>query len=134
MSEIPAESAPKPLAPLVENVTQAGAACLITMVQGNLLAITLGHWLIASRTGLLSGAIATAALFVAGWKRRSLVALVLGVATFAVDYWSHPSHFGGAVMEAVVTALAASALSLLVGKLLARRRTTAIHDGPGGAR
>ena len=127
MSETSAES-PKPLAPLVENVTSAATACLVTMVQGNLLAITLTHWLIASRTGLVSGAIATAAVYVAGWGRRSLVALVLGIATFGVDYWSHPSHFGGAVMEAVVTALAASALSLLVGKLLARRRTAAIHD------
>ena len=132
MSETPAESVHarptrKPLAPLVENVTESATACLITMVQGNLLAITLGHWLIASRTGLVSGAIATAAVFVAGSSRRWLVALLLGVTTFAVDYFSHPSHFGGAVAEAVVTALAASMLSLVVGKLLRRRRTEAVQ-------
>ena len=124
---MPAAARSKPthkrLAPLIENVTEAATACMITMVQGNLLAITFGHWLIASRTGLISGTIATVAVFVAGSNRRWLIALLLGVTTFTVDYFGHPSHFGGAVSEAVVTALAASALSLLVGKMLTRWRS-----------
>ena len=112
----------KPLVPLVENVTQSATACLLTMVQGNLLTLTLGHWLIASRTGLVSGTIATAALWLAGSRRRWMVALLLGVLTFAVDYWSHPSHFGGAATEAVATGVAAGVLSALVGKVIGWRR------------
>ena len=119
----PARAAHKPLAPLVENVTESATACLVTMVQGNLLAMTLGHWLIASRTGLLSGAVATAALMVAGSTRRWMVAALLAAATFAVDLFSHPSQFGGALTEAAVTGVGAGVLSLLVGKVIVRRRT-----------
>jgi hypothetical protein len=107
----------RPLAPLVENVTQATAACLIAMVQGNLLSLTAAHWLIASRTGLLSGAIATAALWVAGDRRRWMMAALLTVATIGADYLSHPSHFGGVLGEAILTGLTAGVLSLLVGRI-----------------
>ncbi|MCG8467400.1 MAG: hypothetical protein MJB57_04225, partial [Gemmatimonadetes bacterium] len=48
--------------PLVENVAESGLACLITMVQGNILALGLGHWLVASRTGLFAGAAAAAVI------------------------------------------------------------------------
>jgi hypothetical protein len=116
----------------VENVTESATACLVTMVQGNLLAMTLGHWLIASRTGLLSGAVATAALMVAGSTRRWMVAALLAAATFAVDLFSHPSQFGGALTEAAVTGVGAGVLSLLVGKVIARRRTR-FAERAGGA-
>jgi hypothetical protein len=127
MIEKPAEpdesgAARKPLGPLLENVTQSATACLVTMVQGNVLALTLGHWLIASRTGVVSGAVATAALWVVGSRRRSAIAALLASTTFAVDYFSHPSHFGSALTEAAVTGLAAGVLSLVVGRVLAWRK------------
>ena len=113
--------------PLLENVSESATACMITMLQGNLFAMTLGHWIIASRTGVISGAAATAALVLSGGRKRVTVALLLALATFAADYWSHPSHFGGAVTEALVTALAAGGLSLVVGRILSlwRARTMA---------
>ena len=46
------------LLPYVENMTEAGCACLIMMVQGDLLSLGLAHWAIASQTGLVAGAIA----------------------------------------------------------------------------
>ena len=110
----------RPLGPFVEQVTEAGTACLITMVQGNLLALTLGHWLIASRTGVITGTIATGALLLTRVQNRWLVAGMLALTTLAVDYASHPSHFGGAVGEAVVTGTAAGVLSLLSGMIWKR--------------
>ena len=85
------------------------------MVQGNLLALTFGHWLIASRTGLVAGTVATLALLLAGHRNRWIVAGLIAGATILADYLSHPSHFGGVVGEAIVTGLAAGALSLVVG-------------------
>lgn len=114
----------KPLAPLLENVTEAATACLIAMVQGNLLSLTLTHWLIASRTGLLSGTIATAALWLAGTRRRWVMAALLTVATIGADYVNHPSHFGGVLGEAIVTGLVAGALSLVVGRVWAYVRSS----------
>jgi hypothetical protein len=100
-----------PYKSIVENVTQSATACLVTMVQGNLLTLTLAHWLIASRTGLLSGTVATASIWLLGERRRWVVAAVLTATTIGADYLSHPGHFGGVVTEAVVTGLAAGALS-----------------------
>ena len=39
--------------PMLENVTESAAACMLTMVQGNVLAFGLGHWIVASQTGIL---------------------------------------------------------------------------------
>lgn len=110
------------IGPLVENVTEAGLACVLTMVQGNLIVLSVSHWIIASRTGLVAGVIATVALLLAKTERRWLVAVVLGVATTVVDYVVHPGGFGPAWAEAAVTGLAAAALSLLVGTLVRRLR------------
>jgi hypothetical protein len=87
------------------------------MTQGNLLTLTLTHWLIASRTGLLSGTIVAAAVWVAGERRRWMIAALLALATIAADYLSHPSHFGGVLGEAIATGLVAGALSLMVGRV-----------------
>ena len=107
---------PKPLGPLVENVTESAAACLLAMTQGNLLTLTLTHWLIASRTGLVAGTLVAAALWVFGERRRWIIAALLALATMAADYLSHPSHFGGLLGEAIVTGVAAAVLSLAAGK------------------
>jgi hypothetical protein len=115
------------LRPLVENIGESTTACLVTMVQGNLFALSLGHWLIASRTGLVAGVVATAALLLARAESRWVVSAALGVVTAVVDYFVHPGQFGPIVMEAIVTGLAASLLSLLVGAVVRRwpRRSSA---------
>lgn len=113
------------ITPLVENVAEATTACLITMVQGNLLALTLGHWIVASRTGVIAGLVATAALMAARAERRWLVSLALGSITAVVDYFVHPGQFGPAIAEAVVTGAGAGVLSLLVGSLISRVRRPA---------
>lgn len=104
--------------PFIENISEATAACLITMVQGNLLAITLGHWLIAAETGLIAGAIASAALVVWKTSKAWVVSLLLGVVTTIVDYIVHGGGFGSAFIEAAVTGAGAAVLSFGIGAIV----------------
>lgn len=103
------------ITPFVENIAESTAACLITMVQGNILAFTLSHWLIASQTGLLAGSIAAVAVIAAQTHKRWVISVVLGVTTAIVDYFVHPGGFGPVIMEAIVTGVAASLLSYVIG-------------------
>lgn len=104
--------------PLVENIAESGAACLVTMVQGNLLALGLSHWLIASQTGIVAGTAATAAIVVAKTDKRWVMAVVLGIATAIVDYVVHPGMFGPIALEAIVTGVGAAVLSLAAGAIV----------------
>lgn len=108
----------KKLTPFVENIAESTTACLITMVQGNLLALGLGHWLIASQTGIAAGSITAAAILLSKTDKRWLVSLLLGVITAIVDYFVHPGMFGTVVTEAIVTGIGAAVLSYLVGTIV----------------
>ena len=110
------------IAPFVENITEATAACLVTMVQGNILAITLGHWLVASQTGIVAGAVASGIFLVWRASKPWMIATILGVATAVVDFFVHPGQFGPLMMEAIITGVGAGALSYLVGVTLVRVR------------
>ncbi len=103
------------VAPLVEYVAESTTACLVTMVQGNLLALTFSHLLIASQTGVVAGAIASVAIILSRTNQRWIVSLVLGTGTAIVDFFVHPGMFGPVAMEAIVTGMAAAVLSYLVG-------------------
>ena len=105
----------KKSAPLIEYVAESTTACLVTMVQGNLLALTMGHLLIASQTGVIAGAIATAGIFLTRTSKRWLISIVLGAVTGIVDFFVHPGMFGTVATEAVVTGLGAALMSYLVG-------------------
>jgi hypothetical protein len=93
------------------------------MLGGNVFAMTWTHWVIASRTGLASGALATVAVLVAGKRGRTFVAVALLLATIFGDYLAHPSHFLGPLAEPFVTGIGAAALSFLIGKALEIRRS-----------
>ncbi len=100
--------------PFVENAAEATTACLLTMVQGNLLAISIGHWIIASQTGIAAGAVTAAVLYVWSNVNPWKVALLLGVFTALADFFVHPGMFGPVALEAIVTGAGAAALSWLV--------------------
>ena len=117
-----AKSPQEKVLPFVENISESAVACLFTMVQGNVLALGLSHWLIASQTGLLAGVLTSIALIIAHSTKRWVVALVLGLITAVVDYLVHPGMFGPQALEAIVTGLGAAILSLLVGWLITRYR------------
>ena len=113
------------ITPVIEYVAESATACLVTMVQGNILALTLSHLIIASQTGVFAGAIAAIALFLSRTGKRWLVSAVLGAATAIVDYFVHPGMFGTVATEAIVTGIAAGLLSYIVGSLVRyfRKRT-----------
>lgn len=105
------------LTPIVENVAESTAACLVTMVQGNLLAVGLSHWIVASQTGVVAGTITSAALIATQTDKRWLVAVLLGSVTAIVDFFMHPGSFGPVFMEALVTGAGAALLSYIVGSI-----------------
>ena len=112
----------KKLAPFAENIAESGAACLVTMVQGNLLLLGLSHWITASQTGLLAGGAAAAAITLTNIQNRLIMSILLGVITGFVDYFVHEPMFGEGAMEAIVTGAGAAVLSYFVGTALARLR------------
>ena len=112
----------KKLAPLAENIGEATTACIITMTQGNFLALGLTHWIIASQTGIVAGLAASAALFLAKTDNRWVIALVLGVVTAIVDYLMHPGMIGPVFLEAIITGIGAGVLSYIAGWIFALRR------------
>jgi|TARA_B110000116_G_scaffold265398_1_gene274551 O-antigen ligase len=106
------------ITPFVENIGEATAACLITMAQGNFLALGITHWVIASQTGLVAGVAASVALLLTQTRSRWVIAIVLGVATAIVDYFMHPGMIGLIFLEVIITGLGAAVLSFAVGALL----------------
>lgn len=120
MDSRPSDGIRKRVQPFAEQFSEATAACLLAMVQGNLLALTWSHWLIASRTGALAALATSAALALARSERRATVALLLGLGTTAADALVHVGSYGPFLFEAVVTGTAASALSLGLGRVADR--------------
>jgi len=112
----------KKITPFVENIGEATAACLVTMVQGNFLALGITHWIIASQTGLVAGFAASVALLLTQTNSRWVIAIVLGVVTAVVDYFMHPGMIGPIFLEAIITGLGAAVLSFAVGSFLKYRR------------
>ena len=112
----------KHVSPLIENISEATVACLLTMVQGNVLAIGVSHLIIASKTGITAGLVATIAILLAKPHKRGLIALLLGLATTVGDYLVHPGMFGSVFTEAIVTGVGAALLSLGVGALMNRSK------------
>ena len=55
----------KKIVPFVEYSAESMTACLVLMVQGNILALTATHLLTASQTGIIAGGIAAAGLYFA---------------------------------------------------------------------
>lgn len=107
----------KHLTPFAEYLAESTTACLVTMVQGNFLALTMGHLFIASQTGVFAAGLAAVTLAFAKTNRRWVIAVVVGVVTAIVDFFVHPGMFGGAATEAIVTGLAAAVLSYVAGTL-----------------
>ena len=103
------------IATLAEGIAESTTACLVMMVQGNMLAITLGHLAIASQTGVAAGAVATLVLIAARNRTRWVISVVLGVVTASVDFFVHPGQFGPVFAEALATGLGAGLLSFLFG-------------------
>jgi hypothetical protein len=96
---------------------EVGAVCLVLMVQGNIGEVTLAHFLIATKTGLMAISPALGITFTryAGhFVNRWTSSAFLGFCTFFADALSHPSHYGGAYIEAALTGVGAFAFSVVI--------------------
>ena len=121
--------------PFVENIMESGVACLLAMVQGNVLALTTTHWVIASRTGLLAGVAASVALVLLRSRNAWIVSFGLGIATAIADFFVHPGGFGPVALEAIVTGSVAALLALFVVTLRGslRRSSSAVSAEASGS-
>ena len=101
-------------------VVQATPACLMAMVQGNVTAITSGHWIKALETGASTGLLVIAASLAFKekeiYENKYVISALTSIATMIADYAMHPSHFGGPSTEAIVTGLAAGVLCFIMAK------------------
>jgi hypothetical protein len=95
-------------------VSEAFPACLLTMVQGNVLALSLPHWIKALQVGALTGVLAVIVSLVRKdlQDNKFVIAGLTGFLTAVSDFLLHPSHFGGQSSEAVVTGVGAGLLCL----------------------
>jgi len=116
MSVIPREQQYR-LALCGHKAVEAGAVCVLLMVQGDLTAVTLTHLAIAAKTGLLAVSPALGLTFtrqVRHLLNRWTASALLGVCTFAADAFIHASHYPGEYTEAALTGAGAFLFSLAV--------------------
>ncbi len=117
----------KKLAPYFENIAESGAACLVTMVQGNIFLLAVTHWVTAAQTGLLAGTAAATAITLAKTENRLILAAILGASTAVVDYFVHPGMIGEShFIEAIVTGIGAAVLSYVISTIIAYYRQRAV--------
>jgi hypothetical protein len=96
---------------------EAGAVCLLLMVQGNLLALTGAHFLIATRTGLLAVSPAVCLTFTKHARylaNRWTASAFLGICTIVADALAHQSHYPGEYTEAALTGVGVFWFSLAI--------------------
>ena len=95
---------------------QAWTACCLAMVQGNVTVLTMGHAITAAKTGILTAFVMFVALFIKNNPSKWFIAWLTGIATIGADLIAHPSHFGTAYTEALVTGAGAFLLAVLMEK------------------
>ena len=108
----------------IQRFWQPTSACMTCMPGswGNLM--SLAHWAIAFRTGLLTGVLAVLLTFTPAAKlyaNRYGNALVVGCLTALGDAWSHTSHYRIPVLEHLLTGLMSGLFALAASWLLENR-------------
>jgi len=110
----------------IERAGEVWLSCMLFMVQGNLSALTMNHGITALKVSLgviTTYVVAKKILKVKNfWKTIVLLAAITAV----IDFLVHPTHFGEAWSEAVITGLGASAFAT-VGHFIANRHTRKIR-------
>ena len=107
----------KKITPFIEYFSESTTACLVTMVQGNLLSLSFTHFLIASQTGVFAGLLSGFVIVFAKVKKIEFIAVVVAIFTAIVDFYSHPAMFGSIAVEALITGAAAGGLSYIFALL-----------------
>jgi hypothetical protein len=102
---------------------EATPACLLVMVQGNILMATITHIQNAIETGLITGAgVFILSMLEHRWFRNKyVVAGITGGMCSIADFISHSHHFGWISKEAIITGAFTALISLalnFIGKKL----------------
>ncbi len=109
---------------LLKRLSESTTSCLVMMTQGNLLAITLGHWSKALQVGFIAS-VATLAVVIYGNKdwsdNKFAMAGIIGFFTAVADLFTHPTHFGGASTEAICTGIGAGLLCLAMSNVWSKK-------------
>jgi hypothetical protein len=99
---------------------ESASSCALIMTQGDVSGLSLAHWSVALQTGLIA-TLATLAVVIYGkseWlENKYAMAGAIGFFTAVADMFVHPSGFGGASTEAIVTGIGAGILCLLMSKV-----------------
>jgi hypothetical protein len=108
----------------VQRFWQPASACMTCMPGswGNILSIV--HWTIALRTGLLTGILAVVLTFTPAAKlyaHRWGNALIVGFLTMLGDSLSHPNHYAISFAEPVLTGVTSGLLALVASYLFEDR-------------
>ena len=98
-----------------QKFTEAWSACSLVMVQGDLSALTLKHFLIAAKTGSLTG-IAFIIISFTTIKNKYAPIWLTGILTSIADILVHPTHFGPHYAEAITTGVVAAFFAFLFSK------------------
>lgn len=101
----------------LETFGQAWTACLLAMVQGNLLVLTFYHAQVAAKTGAITALAYFVCSFFSRLDNKWANAMLVGLLTSFADILVHPTHFGAAWTESVVTGLGAGVLAILLHNL-----------------
>ena len=100
-----------------ETFGQAWTACLLTMVQGDITVLTLGHAITAAKTGTLTAIAFFVCSFFTRLNNQWVNAMVVGLLTAIADILIHPTHFGTQWTEGVVTGIGAGILAIILNKI-----------------
>jgi hypothetical protein len=105
---------------LYQKISEVTPSCLLMMVQGDLSAITLTHWIKAFSTGTLTAIGMILLSFIKSnkefYENKYLLAGLTSIVTMIVDYKIHPSHYSGNYTEALMTGLAAGIICFIMTK------------------
>ena len=105
---------------IYQKISEVTPACLLLMVQGDITAITMAHWIKALTTALITSLSMVALSFIKSNKdfydNKYLLAALTSFVTMVVDYQVHPSHYKGNYTEAIMTGLAAGIFCLIMSK------------------
>ena len=98
-------------------------SCMVNMVSGHILLMSLKHFIIASKVGIVCAAgFGITSLFTSKLiQNKFFLAGYVFTATAIIDYFTHPSHFGNEYTEAIVTGLTAAIISLIVSVLMEKK-------------
>ena len=104
----------------LKRLGESASSCALIMTKGNVVGLTLAHWSVALQTGLIA-TLATLAVLIYGKKEwvdnKYAMAGIIGFFTAVADMFVHPSGFGGASTEAIVTGIGAGLLCLIMTKV-----------------